>query len=49
MRVTSKEWSGNSFSTSSTRRLTSEVWAVSPPLLTPVVLLLKSGQFFLNQ
>jgi hypothetical protein len=36
---------GSSFSTSSTRRVTCEEWAAPPPLVAPVVLFLKSGQF----
>jgi hypothetical protein len=39
---------GSSSSTSSTRRVAYEEWAVPSPLVAPVVLLLKSGQFLLH-
>jgi hypothetical protein len=38
----------SSSSTNSIRRVSSEEWAVSSPLVAPVVLLLKSGHFFLH-
>jgi hypothetical protein len=38
----------SSSSTSSTRRVTSDEWTVSLPLVVPVVLLLTNGQFLLH-
>jgi hypothetical protein len=39
---------GSSPSTIITRRVDSEEWTVTPPLLALVVLLMKSGQFLFN-